>query len=128
MICACMDARRGEIYNALFETDGENLVRLCEDRAVPIDKIVEEAKNSKKDYFLLGDGAKLCYNRFLEEGIKCAIAPEPMLLQTAWGVSRAAAGKQAEDAQDLTPRYLRLSQAERERNERLRREKNITED
>lgn len=128
VICACMDARRSEIYNALFETDGENLVRLCEDRAVPIDIIVEEAKNSKKNYFFLGDGAKLCYNRFAEEGIPCTIAPEPMLLQTAWGVSRAAIGKQAEDAQDLTPRYLRLSQAERERNERLRREKKNTED
>lgn len=128
VICAAMDARRSEIYNALFETDGEKLTRLCPDRAVPIAKIAEEAKNSEKPYFFLGDGAKLCYNKFLEEGIACAIAPEPILLQTAWGVSRAAEGNQPESAQDLTPRYLRLSQAERERSERLRRENNNTED
>lgn len=128
VICAAMDARRGEIYNALFESDGKKLVRLCEDRAVPMTKIVEEAKYSGKKYFFLGDGAKLCYNKFLEEGLSCEIAPEPILLQTAWGVSQAAMAKTPEDASDLTPHYLRLSQAERERNERLRKVKNTTED
>lgn len=124
VICASMDARRGEVYNALFESDGEKTVRLCEDRAVPLTKIVDEAKNAGKPYFFLGDGARLCYNKFLEEGLDCAIAPEPLLMQTAWGVSRAALGKSPEDASDLTPRYLRLSQAERERNERLAKENN----
>ncbi len=115
VICPAMDARRGQIYNALFRFEGGKLIRLCEDRAVALDNLVTEAKNRGVPYFFVGDGAKLCYNRFLEEGLAAVLPPEPLLLQTAWGVARAARGKTPEPGFDLTPNYLRLSQAERER-------------
>ena len=118
IVCAAMDARRGQIYNALFRFEGEKLLRLAPDRAVSLDDIAAEAKKAEKPYFFVGDGAKLCYNRFLEEGLTAYLAPEPMRLQTAWGVARAALGREPRPADDLTPNYLRLSQAERERLEK----------
>ncbi len=122
VICPAMDARRGQIYNARFVFDGGELHRLTEDRAIALDELVSEAKKEKKPYFFVGDGAKLCYNRFSDEGLPAILPPEPMLLQTAWGVARAAMDKTPEPAFDLEPNYLRLSQAERERLEKLQRE------
>ena len=119
IIAACMDARRGEVYNACFSPMGDRVERLCEDRAIPISQLIDEATKTGKTYFFVGDGAELCYNAFLELALPALLAPEPLRLQTAWGVAMAAGGRQPEDASDLAPRYLRLSQAERERLQRL---------
>ncbi len=120
IVCPAMDARRGQIYNALFRFEGETPLRLTQDRAISLDELAAEAKKEKIPYFFVGDGAKLCYNRFLAESLPARLAPEPLLLQTAWGVARAAQGRTPEPADDLTPNYLRLSQAERERLEKLK--------
>lgn len=125
MICPAMDARRSQIYNAVFSSEGGELRRLTPDRAIAIAELIEEAKNNDKTYFFVGDGARLCYNAFLEEGLKACLAPEPLLLQTAWGVAMAASKYEPTTAADLKPQYLRLSQAERERIERLNRENNL---
>lgn len=63
-----------------------------------------------------------CYNAFKENGLRAYLAPEPLLLQTAWGVAMAAQNAEPTSASDITPNYLRLSQAERERLERLAKE------
>ncbi len=118
VICPVMDARRGQVYNAKFRWDGGKLVRLTEDRAVELDILVTEAKNEGKPYFFVGDGTALCYNRFIEESLPALLPPEPLVMQSAWGVAMAARGKEPGPAWDLTPNYLRLSQAERERLER----------
>ena len=118
IVCPVMDARREQIYNARFRFEGGKLIRFTDDRAVALDELVLEAKKEKKPYFFVGDGAKLCYNRFLEENLPALLAPEPLLLQSAWGVAMASGGKEPEESLDLTPNYLRLSQAERERLEK----------
>lgn len=123
VICPAMDARRGQIYNATFSSDGGELKRLTPDRAIAVSELIGEAKKDGKLYFFVGDGATLCYNAFLEEGLRARLAPEPLLMQTAWGVAAAALGHEPSNAADLTPQYLRLSQAERERLERLNKEK-----
>ncbi len=124
VICSAMDARRGQIYTASFRLEGEDLRRLAEDRAVALEELVREAKIAEVPYFFVGDGAELCYNRFLAEGLPAELAPEPLRLQTAWGVAMAARGKTPEPGYDLTPNYLRLSQAERERMEKLKERSN----
>ena len=63
--------------------------------------------------------AKLCYNRLGELGIAGTIAPEPVLQQSAYGVCRAAEDEPVRPAAELLPVYLRLSQAERERQSRM---------
>lgn len=120
LICPVMDARRSQVYNALFETDGDGRpVRLTEDRAVSLAELAGELKDYECAPLLVGDGAKLTYDYLTNEGIACRMAPANLLYQSAWGVGMAALGKEAGGADDLLPVYLRLSQAERERQERL---------
>ena len=122
LICPVMDARRSQVYNALFETDGDGRpVRLTEDRAVSLAELAGELKDYECAPLLVGDGAKLTYDYLTNEGTACRMAPANLLYQSAWGVGMAALGKDAGSADDLLPVYLRLSQAERERQERLAR-------
>ena len=118
LVCCAMDARRDQIYNALFEIIGGKPVRLCPDRAIAIEELAEEIKNCKKTIFFVGDGAHLCYNALGPFLADIILAPEPVRYQTAWGVSQAALNAPQLSADELLPAYLRLSQAERERRER----------
>jgi len=118
VICAAMDARRSQIYNALFEIKDGVPVRLCEDRAIAISELAEELKKSGKSVFIVGDGAELCYNTLSGENVPCTIAPGNMRFQNACGVAMAAAALPEDAWGDVEPVYLRLSQAERERLEK----------
>ena len=123
IVCA-MDARRKQGYNALFQTDGERLTRLSPDRAISLEELGEELKKIKKRKIVVGDGAKLCYNTLREQDGQLELAPEPLRMQSAQGVARAAleqirAGGLVKGG-ELAPVYHRLSQAERERLERER--------
>jgi tRNA threonylcarbamoyladenosine biosynthesis protein TsaB len=121
-ICAVMDARRSQVYNARFRAEGGTLTRLTQDRAIGLDQLVEEVKKSGKMQILVGDGASLCYNAFETAGVPVRLAPPHLVYQTAWGVARAALelARRGElvPGGALTPQYHRLSQAERERLER----------
>ena len=119
LVCAAMDARRSQIYNALFEIRGGKPVRLCEDRAISLAELGEELGKMQKSAFLVGDGAQLCYNTCLNMGIPAVLAPGNLVSQSAWGVAMAAFGQTPVPAEELLPVYLRLSQAERERQARL---------
>ena len=123
-ICAVMDARRHQVYAARFLGTGEGLVRLSQDRAVSLEELADEAKKSGKAQILVGDGAALCYNAFEAAGIDARMAPPHLLRQTAWGVARAGLEivrrGQLVDAAQVQPQYHRLSQAERERLERMK--------
>ena len=121
IVCA-MDARRRQVYNALFLATGEGLERLTEDRAISLEELGEELKNYENEKIVVGDGAKLCYNTLLEQGFSLELAPPLLRMQSAWGVAQAARKLIEADAlvkgRDLAPVYHRLSQAERERLER----------
>lgn len=119
LICCAMDARRGEIYNALFRYENGKIVRLCDDRAITLTSLVDEVKSTGQTVRLTGDGAMLCADAFEGDGVPYVLSPAPLLYQTAWGVAAAAADIEPCDAAELEPFYLRLSQAERERMERL---------
>lgn len=118
VICA-MDARRQQIYNAVFDCADGVLTRRCEDRAVALEVLAEELKTDGNRKIIVGDGARLCYTYLSEHGIPCRMAPPDALFQKAVGVGlaaeRAAADGCTVTAQALRPVYLRLSQAERER-------------
>lgn len=118
ILCA-MDARRNQVYNAVFRAKSGQLERLAPDRAIALSELAEEIKNSTEPKIIVGDGAKLCYTYLSEQGVSCRIAPPQLVMQNAVGVALAAqemadAGHTT-TARDLIPVYLRLSQAERER-------------
>ena len=126
VICCCMDARRAQVYNAVFERCGETLVRLREDRAISLDDLCEDLQKIEKPIFLVGDGAELCYTTLLERLPRLTLLPEHLRQQRASGAALAAWEKigrgERGDAGGLTPNYLRLSQAERARLEKTKTE------
>lgn len=111
IVCACMDARCGQVYNALFESKGGNIMRLCEDRAIRAETLLEELKTYSGRVILAGDGAEL----MSAAGGLYELAPYQLRYQRGAGVCYAAINKETVDAAALMPRYLRLPQAERER-------------
>ena len=114
-----MDARRSQVYNALFLAEGGKLTRMMEDRAIALADLATELKNLQKPVFLVGDGSNLCYNTLLEEIPGLVLPPEHRLHQRASGVALAAEAQIRQgipgNGAELTPNYLRMSQAERER-------------
>lgn len=127
IICPVMDARRQQVYNAIFSSDGKSLTRLTEDRAISLEELKKELETYEKPIFLVGDGSKLCYNTLEEHLPNLVFPPAHMEMQRASGVAMAAEAMAAEGllttAQELVPNYLRLSQAERERLEKMKQSK-----
>ena len=123
LICPVMDARRSQVYNALFYVNQGAVSRKTEDRAIALADLSEELKNVEIPVFLVGDGSNLCYTTLKEQIPNLVLPPEHRLHQRAVGVGLAALRKIAAgepgDGNALTPNYLRLSQAERERLEKL---------
>lgn len=120
LICCAMDARRNQVYNALFRIRDGAPLRLCEDRAISLEALTEEiAAMQRETVFVIGDGAHLAHAALLQAGLDARLAPEPARWQNAWGVCMAAQDKPVVCEHELQPVYLRLSQAERERQEKL---------
>lgn len=118
-VCCVMDARRSQVYNAIFEIRDGRPVRLTDDRAVSLEELKADVTKLGQEVLLVGDGTKITADFFLKNGIPFRTAPENLVMQSAWGVAMAAEGKEAGKSETLLPVYLRLSQAERERQERL---------
>lgn len=119
VLCPVMDARRQQVYTASFQYDGACLIRLTPDRAIPVEELLCDARVDRRPFFLIGDGAQMCIQAFLEAGIDAVLAPPLIRLQTAWGVARASLNSSKTTPNNLTPNYLRVSQAERERRVKL---------
>ena len=119
LICPVMDARRSQVYNALFRIEDGRPLRLTPDRPIALAELAEELQVMGEPVFLVGDGTALAESYLKQQGLPCRAAPENLLWQSAWGVAMAAADKTPGTADDLLPVYLRLSQAERERQARL---------
>ena len=126
-VCACMDARRSQVYNALFLAEGGKLQRVTEDRAIALAELKSELEHIDGPIFLVGDGSSLTYKTLSDAVPNLVLPPEHRMHQRASGVALVAAKKIAAgetgDANALTPNYLRLSQAERERLEKEKKEK-----
>ena len=122
LVVPVMDARRNQVYTATFSAKAGNLTRACEDRAISLGELGNELKNVEIPIFLVGDGSNVCYNALEQVVPNLVLPPEHRMHQQAVGVALAAqlqiqAGLPGDGAQ-LSPNYLRLSQAERERQEK----------
>ena len=129
ILCPSMNARRQQVYNALFDGNSASLSRLCEDRALAITELGEELmqKYPESPVYLMGDGAKLVYDALRDTmGARLILLPERLIHQSGYNTAMAGLrlyreGVTASDA-ELSPVYLRPSQAERMRNEKLKNE------
>ena len=126
ILCPAMNARRAQVYNALFSSDGKGLTRLTEDRALAITELGDELAQNHPDtpVYLMGDGAKLVYDALSERlGERLILLPERLIHQSGYntalcGLRLWREGVRTTDA-ELAPVYLRPSQAERVRMEKL---------
>lgn len=121
-VCAAMDARRHQVYNARFQVNGTAPHRLTPDRAIALADLVKELEGTSVPQIVVGDGAQLCCDALTAAGIPAVLAPPNLRMQSAWGVARMglelARTGQTVPPGELVPMYHRLSQAERERLER----------
>lgn len=119
VVCAVMDARCNQFYNALFEIKNGEIKRLSEDRALMADELKAEILNISNDarIIICGDGADLFYKN-VSELKNITLAPEHLKFQSAVGIGLYA-HKNSDKTnvimpEKLLPKYLRLPQAERE--------------
>lgn len=119
-VCCAMDARRKQVYNAVFAINGGVPERLTADRAISLEELSRE--RAGEQWLLVGDGAQLCCSDALNRGEELLLAPPHLRYQSAWGVARAALERARRgdlcSGAELEANYLRLSQAERERLEK----------
>ena len=123
-ICCCMDARRNQVYNAIFLVENGGLTRICEDRAIALTELKEELEHIDGPIYLVGDGAALAHKNLSADIPELILPPEHRVHQRASGVALAAleaiSRGERGDGASLQPNYLRMSQAERERLERMK--------
>jgi tRNA threonylcarbamoyladenosine biosynthesis protein TsaB len=123
IIVPCMDARRGQVYSATFRCDGESISRLTEDRAIALSDLADELRAYEgENVYISGDGYNVAWKALTASGIKLTKTPELLILQNAVSVAKVARrmqenGDVVNDIR-LSPVYLRMPQAERERLER----------
>ncbi len=128
IIVPCMDARRNQVYTATFKSDGTQLTRISEDRAISLDELSQELKSYGDTHiYLSGDGYDVAYKYLTEAGIKINSTPTLLINENAYSVTKAALinyneGKICNDM-SISPTYLRMPQAERERLEREKQNK-----
>ncbi|MBQ7377525.1 MAG: tRNA (adenosine(37)-N6)-threonylcarbamoyltransferase complex dimerization subunit type 1 TsaB [Clostridia bacterium] len=124
LLCPVMDARRNQVYNALFRVSGGVLIRLCPDRAISLEELTRELREKYPfdTVRLAGDGCALTRTALDAAGIPVAETPPMLRNLSADAVGRCAlrAHARGESTTDsaLAPTYLRLPQAERERLEK----------
>ena len=116
LICPVMNARRKQVYTALFRCENQTLTRLMPDSAIAISELDEILKAYGEPVRLCGDGYDITCSLLTHKIIP---TPERLRHQSAYAVAQAAfaqfqEGVRTSDA-EMAPTYLRPSQAERER-------------
>lgn len=125
LICPVMNARRSQVYTALFRSDGKELTRLMPDSALSISELDELLSAYGEEVCLCGDGYEITEKGFSKTSLH--FVPQRLRLQSAASVASVALknyrnGDFGTDS-ELGVNYLRPSQAERERAEKLQAEK-----
>ena len=130
LICPLMDARRSQVYTGIYEFEGSALKVLEPQKPRAIEDIIEKLKAYKREVIFLGDGVPVFREALTERlmaGESFTFAPAHVNKQRAAAVAALAVqyvreGK-VETAAEHQPIYLRPTQAEREREERLKKER-----
>ena len=127
IICPVMNARRQQVYNAIFASKDGVIERLCPDRAISISELDEELSDKEAPIYLCGDGYGITRDGFKKTEIKEVGIRQRY--QSAYSVAQIALKKYENNVtvsdSELVSTYLRPSQAERERQARLQSESEV---
>lgn len=131
LICPIMDARRNQVYTGIYEFVKKEetpvsykLSSLLSQCAVSIEEIAEHCNSFDREVIFLGDGVPVFEEKLAElMKVPYGFAPAHMNRQraAAFGILAADYYKEGKmvKAADHVPEYLRLSQAERQKREKL---------
>lgn len=131
LICPIMDARRKQVYTGIYRFEDHELTVVRDQQAKGMDELIEELNALGEPVVFLGDGVPVFKDMILSDcSVPVSFAPVHLNKQKAGAVAALAAryykeGK-VQTAAEHRPEYLRVSQAERERAERLKREQETT--
>ena len=128
IIVPVMDARRQQVYTAIFSSDGEDLKRMMPDSAISTSELAEKLlAYGEKQIYLVGDGYATAKRTLSSNGVNTENTPTLLITENAYSCAVVAQKKYAlgeyTDDKRLSPTYLRLPQAERERLEKEKNEK-----
>ena len=131
-ICPLMDARRNQVYTGIYRFDGDEFRIIKQQEPMAVEEIAEKLNALDGEVVFLGDGVPV-YQELLGQKMQVpyTFAPANMNRQRAASVAVLASlyvkeGK-LESAADHKPDYLRLSQAERERAEAMKKQEKALE-
>ncbi|MGN1206448.1 MAG: tRNA (adenosine(37)-N6)-threonylcarbamoyltransferase complex dimerization subunit type 1 TsaB [Eubacterium sp.] len=123
IVCPIMDARRNQVYTAVYKTTEELPEQLVQPDVIPIEAAITHAEGTGNPITFLGDGVPVFQTTILEKiGNKCRFVMPAKRYQSAASV--ALLGQYLYErgcyvsAEKFGPVYLRKSQAEREREEK----------
>lgn len=123
VVCAVMDARCQQVYNAIFRINGKSIERLTDDRALSLEDLKRELERIDEKIVLVGDGTAIT-EKYLNGMLSNVVsAPINKRIQNASSTAMLAC-KMLNDGKtissdELMPVYLRLPQAQRELNKKL---------
>lgn len=127
IICPLMDARREQVYTGLYEFKGTgedyHMETLLPASALPVEEVLDQINETGRPVVFLGDGVPVYKEQILKlTKVDLIFAPQGRNRQDASSVGALGLKLLKEgrtvSAEEHVPEYLRLSQAERERNER----------
>lgn len=127
IVVPCMDARRDQLYAAIFKSDKDGLTRLCDDMALSTAALADMLKEYGEPIYIVGDGYAVAHKALAANGVTLENTPPLLIPENAYSCARCAVKKyergEATDDLAIAPTYLRMPQAERERLEREKQEK-----
>ncbi len=113
-VCPILDARKGEIYCALFRHEGDRLIRLMDDAAIAPDRLLSRIQQPT---VFLGDGL-VVYEGLVQSQLKELALFSPLAGRGGRAAAVADLGRRRllrgdrDDLVQLAPQYLRPSEAE----------------
>jgi tRNA threonylcarbamoyladenosine biosynthesis protein TsaB len=126
LICPLLDARRNQVYTAVYKWDGSALHCIERPMAVSIDKMIDKLSSRLEPVIFVGDGVEINKEILLQKlGERVVWAPNTAKMPRASSVAQLALQKaqkgDVENFYELTPEYLRKSEAERKYEEKIKR-------
>jgi tRNA threonylcarbamoyladenosine biosynthesis protein TsaB len=123
IVCPLMDARRNQVYYGIYDVSNAPVV-LSEQAAAPVEEALQRVNELGRPVIFVGDGVPVFAERFQEVTVPWKLGADSVRYQRASSI--AALGRiyleqgKGVEASRFAPIYLRLSQAERERQEKNR--------
>ena len=116
LICPLIDAQKGNVYAAAYSWQGWELRTEKDIEVLPLDAVLEAAKDSGRSVLFCGDGALMAKDAIAAARGALRMAPPTMAIPRAGSLALAAQKRldagHVDDCLTLTPAYKRRSEAE----------------